>query len=339
MINAAYEDNPLIGEIRNEYGTQQRDNEGAAITPKSVQDKFRSSITEGDEPGNYATDSSDEFRRSYGQDDTTTRLAQGRNSREGRTNAASTEDSSSSYSGYGPANNTLPASKLAKKIRSLYAKNPDISPIDAARLAKCSVSTARKHLKILSVGEHEDDREESRFEQEEEQDKPYGLESKPHYREQEIRVEQAERERKERDAADEKASTAKTNIFSFIAKSKDRSKEKKHSRSQPFSEREAEEIRIPFLAALMDYFRYTDEFIYATHRAHNHVQIWSSIDEEEAAILVDVWLAKAKTSTISASHITNIVNSHYQLKVGIILAPRFYATFQTYLQGGGFNVR
>jgi hypothetical protein len=84
----------------------------------------------------------------------------------------------------------------------------------------------------------------------------------------------------------------------------------------------------------MDFFEYADQAIYATNKKKKRVQIWSTVDEEEAGILVDAWLARAKVSAVAAAQVTAMVEAHRKLKVGLILIPRFYATFQVYLENG-----
>lgn len=162
-------------------------------------------------------------------------------------------------------------------------------------------------------------------------EKPSGFTFKPNAREKQARQEQAKQEQA-REASSPTAESKK-GLFRFLH-SDNRRKQKEPSRSRPFSDKEAQEIKQPLVDALADYFTYTDEFIYATHKAHNHVDIWKTIDYEEMNILVDAWLSRAKRDAKAASGIVTLVNSHYKLKVGIILAPRFYQTFNVYMASG-----
>jgi hypothetical protein len=172
------------------------------------------------------------------------------------------------------------------------------------------------------------------------EEKPSGLAAKPNSKEQKIRHEQEQQAAAASTAASQDQSPK--NFFTWIRSNHRRKadgKEKEPIRTKPLSEREAEEIKPALLAALLDYFMYADELIYATNKAHNHVQIWASIDEEEANILVDVWLTRAKRDAKAASHVVTAVNRHMEVKVGLILAPRFYQTFRAYVDGGGISVR
>src|SRR2546430_2610834 len=167
-----------------------------------------------------------------------------------------------------------------------------------------------------------------------EQEKPSGLGIKPNNKEKRARQ---EKEQAAREAASG-GKPDKKDIFGWL-RPDDKSKSEKDTRSKPLSEKEAQDIREPLKAASADYFVYADELIYATHKAHKQVNIWSSIDDEELDILVDVWIARAKKSVKSANHVAGIINRHNELKIGLILAPRFYQTFRVYVDGGGMGVK
>lgn len=156
-------------------------------------------------------------------------------------------------------------------------------------------------------------------------EKPSGLETKPNIRE---KIEQ-------------KSTGEKAGIFNAWRPRSDKDKAQKPTkpkkeplRTRPFTESEAEAIKEPLLAALLDYFRYADDLIYATNKKHEQVQIWSSIDYEDAEFLVDVWLRRARTSAKAASHVTAVVHKHEELRVAAIALPRAYQTFMIYFQNG-----
>lgn len=167
---------------------------------------------------------------------------------------------------------------------------------------------------------------------EKEDSKPSGLDLKPNAIERKVRQEKAKAEEQ---AA---APSRKKDLFGFIRPDNRGKQQKEPLRSKPLSDREAEELRPRLLAALLDYFKIADEVIYATNKKGNHVVIWSAIDDEDAGVLVDVWLARAKTNVKSASHVVFAVQKHDELRVGIILMPKFYQTFRAYVDGGGFGV-
>lgn len=157
-------------------------------------------------------------------------------------------------------------------------------------------------------------------------EKPSGIEAKPNSREKAARKEAPPSE--------------KAGILNAWGLGRNKSKDKAEKpkkeplRSRPFSEAEAEAIKEPLLAALLDYFKYADDFIYATNKKHEQIAIWSSIDYEDAEFLVDVWLRRARTSAKAASHVTAVVNKHEELRVAAIALPRAYQTFMVYFQNG-----
>lgn len=155
-------------------------------------------------------------------------------------------------------------------------------------------------------------------------EKPAGIETKPNAR--------------EKAARSEKPAKEKTGIFNAWGRGTDKVKDQKPKkeplRTRPFTESEAEAIKEPLLAAMLDYFKYADDFIYATNKKHEHVEIWSSIDHEDAEFLVDVWLRRARTSARAASHVTAVVHKHEELRVAAIALPRAYQTFMVYFQNG-----
>jgi hypothetical protein len=157
-------------------------------------------------------------------------------------------------------------------------------------------------------------------------EKPAGIEARPNSREKAARKESA---------AGEKAGILNAwGLGRNKGKDKAEKPKKEPLRSKPFSEAEAEAIKEPLLAALLDYFKYADEIIYATNKKHEQVEIWSGIDYEDAEFLVDVWLRRARTSVKAASHVTAVVNKHEELRVAAIALPRAYQTFMVYFQNG-----
>jgi hypothetical protein len=106
-----------------------------------------------------------------------------------------------------------------------------------------------------------------------------------------------------------------------------------------FTEAEAKAIKPMLVSAMMDYFSYADELLYATVKGHPRVEIWSSIDDEECGILADVLIARGKKSAAGAAQIQAMVDVHKNLKVGMILAPRFYQTFRLYMDNGGMSLK
>lgn len=168
-----------------------------------------------------------------------------------------------------------------------------------------------------------------------EEEKPAGLATKSNAKERKIREEQ---ERAARESATTESPPAQ-NFFAWLrpnnrGKTGKDTKEKPGIRNKPLSHKEAEEIRDPLIAAMGDYFHYADELMSGTSANGAEAAIWGSIDDEEIGILIDAWLARAKQDSRAAYFAVQAVNGHYKLKIGLILAPRFYQTFQFYVDNG-----
>lgn len=334
MIDSTtYEENPLIQGIRKSRGTVRTNDEGVATPPVDVQNELRSSEPANNKSSQATRDGSDQPARSNATGGSTFGIAEGRNRGEGRPSPAIDQDHGRVDGSDGSNHGSLPDTKLVRTLIALNNVNPNIGYSEAARYAGCSATAATNYLKKIRAGINDQTDIASKPEE-----KPSGLASQPHPKEQRIRQEQ-EQQANASSSKQTKGTGGVKGLFTLISSSREKNSSKESFRSKPLTEDEAENIKAPLIAALMDYFRYADEAIYATHKAHNNVQIWSSIDEEEADVLVDAWLARAKRDAKSAAHIVQVVNSHDQLKVGIILAPRFYATFRTYVDGGGISVR
>lgn len=334
--STTYEENPLLQGIRKSRGTVRTNDEGVATPPVDVQNELRSSGPANSKSSQTTRDGSDQPARSNATSGSTFGVAEGRNRGEGRPSPAIDQDNGRADGRDRSANGSLPDTKLVRTLIALNTANPNISYSAAARQAGCSATTATNYLKQIRAGINDQTDIANKPEPEE---KPAGLASQPHPKEQLIRQEQEQEQQAKASSSKKGKGAGVKGLFTLISSSREKNNSKESFRSKPLTEDEAENIKAPLIAALMDYFRYADETIYATHKAHNNVQIWSSIDEEEAEVLVNAWLSRAKRDAKSAAHIVQVVNSHDQLKVGIILAPRFYATFRTYVDGGGISVR
>lgn len=308
-----------LEEIRSGAGYSQ----GITSASSAVQEQFRSREQQSRETSGLAGDRGQGSRNSERSPRATSAASQGRDSREGRADSAPDQGGRGANSHRRPADGTLSTSAIKSQIAGLYHRQPDIRPADAAKELNITWSTAKKYLTMIKQEEQD---------YHEEEDRPAGIIATPHAAEEAIRKQQRQAEQdQQRQASQQESRGGVRGWFHRDHSSRDKGK--------PLSDKEAESIKPALIAALLDYFRYADELIYATHRMHKQVQIWSSIDDEEAGMLVDVWLARARRSATSARHIQLIIDRHQELRVGIILAPRFYATFRAYVDGGGIGVR
>jgi hypothetical protein len=78
-----------------------------------------------------------------------------------------------------------------------------------------------------------------------------------------------------------------------------------------------------------------DQFIIATTVGHDpSIEIWGDITPDEAEIIVDYLLARGKTDVRTAQAVRYASTLIDRLKLGLIIAPRFYATAMMYIKRG-----
>jgi hypothetical protein len=180
--------------------------------------------------------------------------------------------------------------------------------------------------------------------------KPGGLNIVPSKREKKVRDEESRRKNAEKQrafrarkkAASSEESADSANISSPARRSVldllPKIEKTEKAVRKAFSEAEARAMKPLLVSAMLDYFSYADELLYATVKGHPRVEIWSTIDDEECGILADVLIARGKKSAAGAAQIQAMVDVHKNLKVGMILAPRFYQSFRLYMDNGlGIN--
>lgn len=100
--------------------------------------------------------------------------------------------------------------------------------------------------------------------------------------------------------------------------------------------------KLGYKEKLVEFFLWTsdhmDEAITATTRGHKPVEIWSSISKDEAELLADYMLNRAKSDPKMAKVVRQIVTFMDKIRVAVIILPRMYATAMYYLQEG-FSIR
>ncbi len=292
--NPRYSEMEIMQEIREKYGTDGANSEGATTSPGTVQDGIRSGEPEGRQPGGTPGGRDQANGRRARKTRRDVGVARGSYKRKGRTDPAPTQVRRGFDSGDGSANGTIQRNQ----------------------------------------------RESDRIEKEDyaKEEKPAGIDARPNAKERKIRQEQEATEQAKRTAEQDKASQPQS-FFAWIRSGNNRKangkEEKQFSiRSKPLSAKKAEEIRQPLIDAIIDYFKYTDELMSGTSANGVQAQIWSTIDDEEIGILIDAWLARARVDERMAGYAVAAVNNHYKLKIGLILAPRFYQTFRFYVDNG-----
>lgn len=103
---------------------------------------------------------------------------------------------------------------------------------------------------------------------------------------------------------------------------------------QPLTRREAEDLRDKLTMAYIHIFRGADDVIRVTNGSHEFIPIWSAIDDDDIAILVNRRLDAAQKSSIEAKVVLAIISAWERFAVMSILIPRFYRTYEVYMEYG-----
>jgi len=100
------------------------------------------------------------------------------------------------------------------------------------------------------------------------------------------------------------------------------------------SDAEGMKLRPKLIATILWTSEHADNFLEATTKGHEEVEIWSSIDETEAEILADFMIERGKQSEVVAGYVRRSIALYDQLKIVVIVAPRLYKTLLLYLKRG-----
>ena len=80
-----------------------------------------------------------------------------------------------------------------------------------------------------------------------------------------------------------------------------------------------------------------DKAITASNKQHAEPQIWSIINDDDNAFLVDLMVQAGMRVPAAAYAIRALANSAWQLRLGGILLPRFMETWHFYAEHGGMG--
>lgn len=98
---------------------------------------------------------------------------------------------------------------------------------------------------------------------------------------------------------------------------------------------EAEEIREDLEGALIEGFDLMDKLIINTTKGHPQgLAVWSDMDDADIARLANWRLRRAQVSEKSAVATRTLVAMREQVQIGLILVPRFWKTWQAYMDWG-----
>jgi len=82
----------------------------------------------------------------------------------------------------------------------------------------------------------------------------------------------------------------------------------------------------PLAKALLSDFDYIDQAIWGYTQDATQRQLWSDIDEQEAAILARVMTKRGQRSPSAAAAVRGLVESQDYIDVGMIVLPRIHQT-------------
>lgn len=90
--------------------------------------------------------------------------------------------------------------------------------------------------------------------------------------------------------------------------------------------KEAKDLSEPLSAALADYFKYADDFLWEIDKSQAERPIWTAIDSEDREKLCSILLKWAQKSEIVSTAVQAFVDSHDGLVLFAILGPPAYET-------------
>lgn len=100
------------------------------------------------------------------------------------------------------------------------------------------------------------------------------------------------------------------------------------------SPEEAGAFRPVLIDCLTQYTDWLDDAITHTNRKGADAEIWSTMTTDEITILADAMLAYGRKHVLGAIATRQIVVSWGYVKIGVIVAPRFFATMRFYAENG-----
>lgn len=95
------------------------------------------------------------------------------------------------------------------------------------------------------------------------------------------------------------------------------------------SAKEAEELREPLIAALIDYGGYADRFIRMQAKEPDLPDIWGDMTELEAGVLARIMIRRGQKNAAAAGVVRTMANSNDYISAAIIVVPRVIRTAET----------
>lgn len=103
---------------------------------------------------------------------------------------------------------------------------------------------------------------------------------------------------------------------------------------KPLSQREAQDLRGRLIDLLGGAFDDTDKLLTVTSATKREAHIWSTIDDQEIALLADTWISWGRKSARGAATVRTIVRQWRKYQVALILGPRFLETINFVAENG-----
>ena len=117
----------------------------------------------------------------------------------------------------------------------------------------------------------------------------------------------------------------------------EKKKEKASKPGRPLTAAEAEELHDTYHQALAGLFEMSDQVIHWTaggKDTREAVEIWSTIDDDDIDIIVEVRLQDARTSARAAAGVRRTIAAYRKIKIGGIVLPRAFQTIALYSEEG-----
>lgn len=108
----------------------------------------------------------------------------------------------------------------------------------------------------------------------------------------------------------------------------------KKGESRKLTDSEAIKMRPKLIEFIEWQSEHLDDFISATTKGHMPVEVWSTLDRDDAEIIVDFLISQAKINDEAAVAVRFASTMMDKIKLGLVVGPRVYKTLMIYVQRG-----
>lgn len=108
----------------------------------------------------------------------------------------------------------------------------------------------------------------------------------------------------------------------------------KKSEQRTLTDAEVIKMRPKLIEYILWQSEHMDDFISATTRGHEAVEIWSNLDQDDAEIIADFLISRARVSVNAAIVVRTASGLMDKIKLGLIVGPRVFSTFRVYMERG-----